>query len=329
VDFGLAVRQARKARGWTQEKLGTRAGLSRQAVIRLERNRGRIATLLAAESSLGINYSGAPVSNDWGERVRAIRHSSSLSISGAAKKASIAENTLVLIERGGGSVESLARLISALAPDMRLSRTKRSKSRLVNINVGERRLRLEASETYRTPRYSFTPLLDYRPEWFVGIGCDPSAGDGRMLEEIVARGNLGPHWANDIRSEERALMRAHLPASTMITTSDYLAVSSPPFGDFMLTNPPFSLAMDFVQKARTHVRGPICILQSVAWQGTLKRSHQLRGAGLAYVLNLSRRPKWEVDVGKAHSNIWDFAWFVFLPNHEGLPQMDWLVEQRP
>lgn len=302
MDFGSAVRQVRKSRGWTQDELAARTGLSRHAVIRLEKNRGRIATLTAVESSLGIKFSGTSPTSDWAERVRAARLSCGLSISGAAQKASIAENTLMLIEKGGGTVESLARLISVLAPGMRLARATNAASRLFNINVRGQRGRLEAPETYRTPRYSFTPLLDYRPEWFVGRGCDPSAGDGRMLQEVVARGNRGPHWANDIRQEEAALMRAALPASTNISVSDYLTVINPPTADFLLTNPPFSLAMDFVHTARTHVRGPICILQSVAWQGTLKRSRQLKEAGLAYVLNLSRRPKWEVDVGNAHSN---------------------------
>jgi hypothetical protein len=145
-----------------------------------------------------------------------------------------------------------------------------------------------------------------------------------MLREIVTRGNSGPHWANDLREEERLRMSAALPASTTITVGDYLTCECPPLSDFMLTNPPFTLAIDFVRKARAHVRGPICVLQSVAWQGTRKRSEQLRELGLAFVLNLARRPKWEVDVGKAHSNIWDFAWFVFLPACSGLPQMDWL-----
>jgi len=251
-----------------------------------------------------------------------------MSISEAAKVAAVATNTLRAVESGGGSVDSLARVIAAVAPKARLKADGGWKSGLTNINRGGLE-RLHKSETYRTPRYAFSPLLDYCPEWFEGRGCDPSAGDGRMLAEIVARGNDGPHWANDIREEDEARMRATLPASTTITVGDYLAVADPPHADFMLTNAPFTLAIDFVRKARAHVRGPVCILQSVAWQGTRKRSQQLREAGLAYVLNLPRRPKWEVDVGVAHSNIWDFAWFVFLPGHDRLPQMDWLDERQP
>ena len=195
----------------------------------------------------------------------------------------------------------------------------------INVNTGSDILeRNTKNEVYRTPDYAFKPLFDYNPLWFAGKGCDPSAGDGRMLAEIVARGNSGPHYAADIRAEEEALMRTNLPANTQIEIGDYLEQDVPAC-DFMITNPPFTLAVDFVKKARTHISGPIFILQSVSWQGTNKRSRWIKKeSGLAYVLNLSRRPRWEVDVGTAHSNIWDFAWFVFMPDYTDLPRMDWI-----
>lgn len=183
--------------------------------------------------------------------------------------------------------------------------------------------RLVKNEVYRTPATAFTPLLDYRPDWFEGVGFDPSAGDGRMIAEIVRRGNEGPHHLNDIRAEEEILMLTNV-WNAHITIGDYLANPVQPVVDFTITNPPFTLAADFVKKARTHTTGPICILQSVAWQSTYKRSLWLKDSGLAYVLNLAKRPKWEVDVGEAPSNIWDFAWFVFMPDHDELPRMDWL-----
>lgn len=198
-------------------------------------------------------------------------------------------------------------------------------ARLTNINVNSVFARNRETETYRTPGDAFLPLLCYNPRWFCGRGFDPSAGDGRMLAEIIRRGNPGPHFANDIREEEEPRLRGNIP-SAKITIGDYLSMKSPPEADFLITNPPFTLAVEFVKKAREHITGPILILQSVSWQGTSKRSRWLKEeSGLAYVLNLPRRPRWEVDVGTAHSNIWDFAWFVFLPGYAGLPKMDWLL----
>lgn len=185
------------------------------------------------------------------------------------------------------------------------------------------RARAKRYEVFRTPEYAYTALFDYRPEWFTGRGFDPSAGDGRMIREVIRRGNSGPHFVNDFREEELAA----LSGCGQATISDYLTMEDLPACDFMLTNPPFTKAMEFVQKARTHVSGAICILQSTRWQGTQKRSEWLRTAGLAYVLNLPRRPQWEVDSGDVvKNNVMDFAWYIFLPGYDGLPSMDWLVD---
>ncbi|WP_037490459.1 hypothetical protein [Sphingobium yanoikuyae] len=185
------------------------------------------------------------------------------------------------------------------------------------------RARARRYEVFRTPEYAYTSLFDYCPDWFVGHGFDPAAGDGRMIREIIQRGNPGPHFVNDIRDEELATLSDWGQA----TISDYLTMGDPPVCNFMVTNPPFTKAVEFVQKARAHVSGPICILQSTRWQSTQKRSEWLRTAGLALVLNLPRRPQWEVDSGDVvKNNVMDFAWYIFLPGYDGRPEMDWLVD---
>lgn len=190
-------------------------------------------------------------------------------------------------------------------------------------NLQDIRGRNRRFEIFRTPSYSYEPLFAYEPSWFNGCGFDPSAGDGRMLARLSKLGFTGPHYLNDIRPEELPAMRRVGSA----TVGDYLKMATPPRADFMITNPPFTKAVDFVVKGRTHISGPICILQSISWQTTRRRSKWLRTSGLAYVLNLPRRPKWELDGGdEPASNIWDFAWFVFLPGHTSLPVMDWLED---
>ncbi|PBN41459.1 hypothetical protein [Sphingobium sp. D43FB] len=197
----------------------------------------------------------------------------------------------------------------------RSSRTTKSRKNI--------RARAKRYEVFRTPAYCYELLFDRHPEWFTGRGFDPAAGDGRMIREIIRRGNPGPHVVNDIREEERPA----LIGCGEVTIGDYLSMVDPPACDYMITNPPFTKAVEFVQKARTHVSGPICILQSTRWQSTQKRSEWLRTAGLAQVLNLPRRPQWEVDSGEqVRNNVMDFAWYVFLPGYCRRPEMDWLVE---
>ena len=180
---------------------------------------------------------------------------------------------------------------------------------------------LKETETFRTPHKSFSALLDYAPSWFSSGMCfDPSAGDGRMIREIVKRGNIGPHVVGDIRDE--TAQWGDLPAHKYV--GDFLTKRLAPF-ETMITNPPFSLARKFVEHGMPAATKRICILQSVAFQGTARRSRWLKTSHLRYVLNLPNRPKWEVDSGdKVFSNVWDFAWFVFEKGYVGLPEMDWL-----
>lgn len=185
-------------------------------------------------------------------------------------------------------------------------------------------------ELFRTPRYAFEPLFDYSPEWFQGSLIDPSAGDGRMVALAVERGNTSPHLLGDIAEVERGRWDEdpHLVGVDQFVGCYLTQYSADRRFDTLITNPPFTKAQAFVDKARTHVDGHICILQSVAWMGTQKRSRWLKdGSGLRWVLNLARRPRWEFDDGKhGASNIWDFAWYVFEPGYTGRPEVDWLFD---
>ena len=182
-----------------------------------------------------------------------------------------------------------------------------------------------AAEVYRTPREAFTPLMDYRPDWFEGVGFDPSAGDGRMIAEVVRRGNAGPHHLVELRPEEWP----SLARLGEVTITDYLSINDPAPADFLITNPPFSLTDQFIERARTHVRGPIMILQQTAWCQAKARSKRLKDAGLSHILQLRTRPRWEMDHGaKPPGRFYGFAWFVFQPGYSGDVITDWLDDER-
>lgn len=185
-------------------------------------------------------------------------------------------------------------------------------------------------QLFRTPDYATTTLLNYLPEITDGRAViDPSAGDGRMMRQIVNRGSFGHHCLCDIEASEAELWKTHgQTAWVQHHIGSYLNFNPGREFGAMLTNPPFTLARDFVQHAKQHVFGPICILQSVAWVGTQKRSEWLSAkSGLKYMLNLARRPRWEFDDGKpGASNIWDFAWYVFERDFTGQPTIDWLFD---
>jgi len=56
--FGLAVRQQRDARGWSQEVLADRAGLNRSYVGEIER--GEVTVSLATAAKLAVAFEIAP-----------------------------------------------------------------------------------------------------------------------------------------------------------------------------------------------------------------------------------------------------------------------------
>ena len=185
-------------------------------------------------------------------------------------------------------------------------------------------------QLFRTPDYATTPLLNYLPELTDGRAViDPSAGDGRMIRQIVQRNSIAAHCLCDIEQSEAVLWSTDSSLSWLQHhIGSYLEFQPGREFGAMLTNPPFTLAQEFVEHAKTHTVGPICILQSVAWIGTQKRSRWLsERSGLKMMLNLARRPRWEFDDGKpGASNIWDFAWYIFERDYTGKPTIDWLFD---
>jgi transcriptional regulator with XRE-family HTH domain len=58
AELGRRIRHARRARGWTQETLAGEAGVSRDAVLRVERGHGntRPSTISKVAGALGLDY---------------------------------------------------------------------------------------------------------------------------------------------------------------------------------------------------------------------------------------------------------------------------------
>lgn len=185
------------------------------------------------------------------------------------------------------------------------------------------RNRLNNYEVYRTPIYSLTPLLDYFPDWFLGDGYDPCAGDGRMMKEIHKRNPNSFFFMNDIREEEQHQM-LQCPNS-ISTISDYLTIPDDqlPKVNWAITNPPFSKTVEFIDKLKTHCDGPVFVIQSMQFLGTKKRLEWFRQSGLTHILQLVRRPKWEVDDGVGMNNVYNFMWMVFEPDVDPKASIKW------
>lgn len=111
-----ALREARRARGWTQPEHGLRAGIAERTVRHLERGRGAVETFLRALPPLGVslrfrNAASLPLP----EVVATLRGRRRISQRGLARLAGVSQPTIAALERdASGQLAPLERVLVAL-----------------------------------------------------------------------------------------------------------------------------------------------------------------------------------------------------------------------
>lgn len=99
-----------------QKTLADRIGVSEQTIYRLERGIGSVATLEAALAALEFRLTGIGPGRTLAEQLRAKRLKRGMSLDTLASRTKLTRKTISSLERGGGSVASLLRLMNVLAP---------------------------------------------------------------------------------------------------------------------------------------------------------------------------------------------------------------------
>lgn len=120
------LKAARRSAGWSQKTLADRIGIDAQTVKRLERGVGSVSTLTAVMRALDFRLTGLGSGATLSEQLRARRRQRSFSLAMVAKRAGLSSATVASVERGGGSVASLLRLLGVLAPQARRRAPERS-----------------------------------------------------------------------------------------------------------------------------------------------------------------------------------------------------------
>jgi hypothetical protein len=172
---------------------------------------------------------------------------------------------------------------------------------LNNVN-GKRR----KSDFYETP-YSLTQLLLDR-ETMLGNILEPACGDGAIVKVLKDNGYT------EITAYDKE-------TNFLKETKKY---------DTVITNPPFSLAYEFIQKAKEVSENKIYMLLPLNYLHGKKRYdniYQDKDFGLRSVYVFTRYPLLGELLrkdGKHNTGMVVYAWYVFQKGYNGNPEIDWL-----
>lgn len=170
----------------------------------------------------------------------------------------------------------------------------------------------EKDDFYPTPPEATIALLNV--ETFDGPIWEPACGDGAISKVLEAAGL--PVISSDL--VDRGYGESNI---------DFLMewqARTP----HIVTNPPFKLALQFVEHALSLTTGKVCLLGRLAWlEGQTRRNVLYDNAPIARVHVFSRRLT--MQRGRAANDedeggMIAFAWFVWEHGYTGKPTLGWL-----
>lgn len=93
----------------------------------------------------------------------------------------------------------------------------------------------------------------------------------------------------------------------------------------IMTNPPFKLASEFIEKALALTTGKVVMFLRLAFLEGVERGAKFPNQPLARVWVMSRRvPAWRGEVRDEVGSLMAMAWFVWDHSHIGPPTIGWL-----
>ena len=158
-----------------------------------------------------------------------------------------------------------------------------------------------AEDFYVTPVFAIKALQER--ETFNGVGWEPACGDGRIAKM------LGCERATDIRPETGAGGGI-----------DFLLEQCEV--DFIVTNPPYSLALQFVKHALECAPKVAMLLRLQFLEGKERRAFFAKWPP-ARIYVFSERLNCDPD-SDGKGGMMCFAWFIWERSYHGLPILSWI-----
>jgi len=178
-------------------------------------------------------------------------------------------------------------------------------------NLGQRK----KSDFYETP-YSMTrQFLKARPWFHVNTILEPSAGDGAIVK-VLQEEFVGV----DIKAFDPQTVSGY----------DYLNYHPAHLFDLIITNPPFSLAEQFIKKSKELSSRFIALLLPLSYlhgKGRYDRVYNDLDFPLREVFVFTRYPMLGDPLredGKYRTGMMVYAWYLWDREYEGKPCISWL-----
>ncbi len=187
----------------------------------------------------------------------------------------------------------------------------------------------QADDFYRTPAWATQAILPYlihSTELGEGRVLDPCCGDGAILDVVKAEYGLATRGVE--LSEERAFKaqaKGHnIPHMTQALGQDALTKDWWPDSEYILTNPPYVLAQEFIEKALEQMslrQWPITagFLLRLNFLGAQCRA-KFHIAHPADIFVLSRRPEFVMSVKCSQRKKFGCTYEEILPIESPRPE---------
>ena len=182
---------------------------------------------------------------------------------------------------------------------------KKGKNFSANNATGKRK----KSDFYETPYTLTRKFLDVEDFDKSLSVCEPACGGGaitRVLKE---------YWEDD------KVTAYDKETNFLWETGEY---------EYVITNPPFSIAFEFIQRAKLVAKSKFAFLLPLSYLHGKKRFDEIysdRSYGLEKVYVFTRYPMLGEALredGKYNTGMMVYAWYVWTNGYSGLPTIDWL-----
>ena len=182
---------------------------------------------------------------------------------------------------------------------------KKGKNFSANNATGKRK----KSDFYETPYTLTRKFLDVEDFDKSLSVCEPACGGGAITKV------LKEHWEDDkVTAYDKEI-------NFLWEMGEY---------EYVITNPPFSIAFEFIQRAKLVAKSKFALLLPLSYLHGKKRFDEIysdRSYGLEKVYVFTRYPMLGEALredGKYNTGMMVYAWYVWTNGYSGQPTIDWL-----